>query len=141
MLTLISMPPASAAGSEAPTRSPCGPALTLDWPEAALRELIPDCASDYHKLLADCAEARARGYVHHLGNDAEPASYAAPVRDFRGIVLAAVQLTPRRGEESAATNTPAGEALVAAAKALSADLGFEGEPRPRPLLQQSRPRL
>jgi len=141
VLTLISMPPASAAGSEAPTRSPCGPALTLDWPEAALRELIPDCASDYHKLLADCAEARARGYVHHLGNDAEPASYAAPVRDFRGIVLAAVQLTPRRGEESAASNTPPGEALVAAVMALSADLGFEGEPRPRPLLQQSRPRL
>jgi DNA-binding IclR family transcriptional regulator len=116
-------------------------ALTLDWPKAALRELIPDGASDYHKLLADCAEARARGYVHHLGNDAEPASYAAPVRDFRGIVLAAVQLTPRRGEESAASNTPPGEALVAAAMALSADLGFEGEPRPRPLLQQSRPRL
>ena len=28
-------------------------ALTLDWPKAALRELIPDGASDYHKLLAD----------------------------------------------------------------------------------------
>ena len=140
VLTLISVPPDGAAAPEAPGMGPCGPALALDWPPAALGELVRAGAPEYDKLLAGCAEARERGYVTHLGDGAEPASYAAPVRDFRGIVLAAIQLAPWPGEGSAAINVPAGEALVAAADALSADLGFEDERRPQDGLQHSRPR-
>ena len=140
VLTLISVPPDEAAGPEAPGLGPCGPALALDWPPAALDELVRAGAPEYDKLLAGCAEARERGYVAHLGDGAEPASYAAPVRDFRGIVLAAIQLAPWSGAASTAITIPAGEAVVAAADALSADLGFEGEPRPRAGLQHSGPR-
>lgn len=125
VMSLISLPPEKAAGTEAPTQTPCGPVLAVDWPDAALRELVSANTPDHNNLLASCAEARARGYVHFPENDAEPARYAAPVRDFRGIVLAAIQLAQRPGEESAATCIPPEEAVVVAANALSADLGFE----------------
>jgi len=48
-----------------------------------------------------------------------------PCRDFRGIVLAAIQLAERPGERPAPTGIPAEQAVVRAASALSADLGFE----------------
>jgi hypothetical protein len=41
-------------------------------------------------------------------------------------VLAAVQLTQRPGEESAATGIPPGEAVTNAAGALSSELGYQG---------------
>jgi len=41
-------------------------------------------------------------------------------------VLAAMQLAPRPGEESADDATSPGDAVLATANALSADLGFEG---------------
>lgn len=63
--------------------------------------------------------------MHYPGSDSEPARYAAAVRDFRGIVLAAVQLTERPGERPATTGVPADRAVVNAAGALSADLGFD----------------
>jgi len=97
----------------------------MDWPDAALSELIPDGAVPDH-LLAGCAQVRAQGYVHYPEDDAEPARYAAPVRDFKGIVLAAIQLAPRPGEELADDATSPGDAVLATANALSADLGFEG---------------
>jgi DNA-binding IclR family transcriptional regulator len=127
VLTLIPVPPKKAAGAEALTQTPCGPVLAMDWPDAALSELIPDCAvPDHDNLLAGCAQARAQGYVHYPEDDAEPARYTAPIRDFKGIALAAIQLAPRPGEESADDATPPGDAVLAAANARSADLGFEG---------------
>jgi DNA-binding IclR family transcriptional regulator len=125
VLTLISMPWDVAVEPEAPTHTPCGPVLALDWPEAALRDLVPEGGTEHENLLAGCVEARARGYLRRPGYDAGQARYAAPVRDLRGIVLAAIQLTQRPGEESA-TETAPGEAVVAAALALSGELGFEG---------------
>ncbi len=124
VLTLISMPPANTAGAESPSQTPCGPILALDWPETALQHLIGDGATWRDDLLARCAEARAQGYVRSPETDLEPARYAAPVRDFRGVVLAAIQLAPRRDEESGETGVSPGEAVTAAANALSADLGF-----------------
>jgi len=124
VLTLITLPSDADVGPEAPTQTPCGPVLALDWPQAALRELVPEGATDHETLLAGCVEARAQGYLHRPGYDAGPSRYAAPVRDLRGVVLAAIQLTQRPGEESATDIAP-GEALVAAASALSADLGFQ----------------
>ena len=125
VLTLISMP-LSAARAEVPTETPCGPVLALDWSESALRDLVPTDVSEHENLLASLADARASGYVHYPGTDHEPARYAAAVRDFRGVVLAAIQLTERPGEVSASTDISAGHAVVRAASELSADLGFEG---------------
>lgn len=126
VLTLISLPPEPAAGPEEPTRTPCGPVLALDWPEAALADLAPDDAPGNNSLLAGCAEARARGYVRFPATGAGPARYAAPIRDFRGIVLAAVELTPLPDKEPSANDIPYGQATANAARALSADLGFRG---------------
>jgi DNA-binding IclR family transcriptional regulator len=127
VLTLISVPPEKAAGAEALTQTPCGPVRAMDWPDAALSELIPDRAvPDHDNLFAGAAQARAQGYVHYPEDDAEPARYAAPIRDFKGIVLAAIQPAPRPGEESADNTTSPGDAVLATANALSADLSFEG---------------
>jgi IclR family transcriptional regulator, KDG regulon repressor len=132
VLTLISIPPDGAARAESPTRTPCGPVLALDWSTGALRDLVPPGTSKtdepraYDKLLADCASARTHGYVHDPGTDDEPGRYAAAVRDFRGVVLAAVQLSKRPGERASVNSDPPADAIVGAAIALSADLGFEG---------------
>jgi DNA-binding IclR family transcriptional regulator len=133
VLTLISVPAISAvAEAETPTQTPCGPVLALDWSDGALRDLVPPgaCNQDpplaFHDLLAGCAQARAHGYVHHPRRAGEPARYAAAVRDFRGIVLAAIELTERPVEHPALNSIPAGKAVVGAANDLSADLGFEG---------------
>jgi DNA-binding IclR family transcriptional regulator len=126
VLTLISSPHHDAAGAEAPTQTPCGPVLTSDWPDAALRELVPAGAPGHNNLLASCAQARARGYVYYPGNDAGPARYAAPVRDFRGIVLAAIQLAQGPGEEAAGNGTAPQRAVVLAANTVSAELGVQG---------------
>jgi DNA-binding IclR family transcriptional regulator len=131
VVTLISMPPMSAGGPETPSQTPCGPVLALDWPEAALQNLIPSGSADHDQLRAGRAEAVARGYVHSPETDLEPARYAAPVRDSRGVVLAAIQLAHRRGEEAAASGISPGEAVVTSANALSAELGFPGWPSPR----------
>lgn len=125
VLTLISIP-RRAARAEGPTETPCGPVLALDWSEAALHHLGPVGVPEHIDLLASLADARATGYVHYPETDREPARYAAAVRDFRGIVIAAIQLTERPGEVLASTDLPAGQAVVRAASGLSADLGFEG---------------
>lgn len=132
VLTLISVPPRADIRSEAPTQTPSGPVLALDWSDGALRDLVPPDASDdegllaYDALLASSSHARAYGYVRYRGNDDEPARYAAAVRDFRGIVLAAIQLTERVGERPARNSMPVEQTVMQAASALSADLGFEG---------------
>jgi DNA-binding IclR family transcriptional regulator len=126
VLTLLSSPPYEAAGAEAPTQTPCGPVLTSDWPDAALRELVSGCAPGHTNLLASCAKARARGYGYYPGDGAGPARYAAPVRDFRGIVLAAIQLAQGPGQEAAGIGRAPEKAVVLAANALSAALGFQG---------------
>lgn len=124
VLTLISMPSVVATVVEAPSQTPCGPVLALDWPDAALRALVSDGPADHTSLLASCAEARAQGYLRSRATDAGAASYAAPVRDSRGTVLAAIQLELRLGAGSATTGIPPAKAVTAAADALSGDLGF-----------------
>jgi IclR family transcriptional regulator, KDG regulon repressor len=131
VLTLISMPAVKVGGAETPSQTPCGPVLALDWPESAIKNLFGLGPLEHHDLLASCAEARERGYAHSPGSALEPARYAAPVRDLRGVVLAAIQLAPRDGRESATDSTSAGKAVAGAASDLSADLGFEGPTPPR----------
>lgn len=131
VLTLVSVPPRVAVRANPPTDTPCGPVLALDWSDGALRDLIPPGGSEqenrlaHDNLLTSCAHARAHGYVRFPETDSEPARYAAAVRDFRGIVLAAIQLSERPGELAKPHPVPAAQAVVRAAKALSADLGFE----------------
>lgn len=131
VLTLLSVPPNVAIRSDTPTDTPCGPVLALEWSAGALRDLIPAGTSDddyqlaYDNLLAGATQARADGYVHDPGTAGEPARYAAPVRDFRGIVLAAMELTARPGDRPSPDGNPPEQALLRAASALSAELGFE----------------
>jgi len=125
VLTLISLPNEWAAGAEAHHRTPCGAVLTLDWPDAALDNLAAHGDFAHAGLLDSRRQARVRGYVQFPETDTEPARYAAPVRDFRGVLLAAIQLTQRPGEEPAANGAAPGTAVVDAADALSADLGFD----------------
>ncbi|MBC7558777.1 MAG: helix-turn-helix domain-containing protein [Dermatophilaceae bacterium] len=125
VLTLTSLPNEWAAGAEAPTRTPAGAVLALDWPDAALGNLFAGGDLAHTGLLDSREQARVRGYVQFHETDTEPARYAAPVRDFRGVVLAAIQLTQRPGEESATHRAGPGKALVDAANSLSADLGID----------------
>lgn len=125
VLTLIALPSDADAGAEEPARTPCGAVLTLDWPETALGNLAVDDGPAGSRLLDSRQQARARGYVQFPETDTGPARYAAPVRDFRGVVLAAIQLTQRPGEEPAAQDAGPGRAVVDAANALAADLGFD----------------
>lgn len=124
VITLISMPAAGSGVAEAPSQTPSGPVLALDWPEAALQHLVTDRAEDPSTLAAGRDSARARGFVHFPETDHQPARYAAPVRDFRGIVLAAVQLAQRPADPSG-TGMPPEAAVMASAGALSAELGFD----------------
>ncbi|MDQ1483433.1 MAG: hypothetical protein QOF35_1509 [Actinomycetota bacterium] len=134
VLTLMSVPakPAKAVRAEAPYETPCGPVLALDWSRDALRHLVPAGTPGHDDLLAGLHQARQRGYVHYPQTKDAPARYAAAVRDFRGTVIAAIQLAQRPEEMtrdgsdgSAPTGIPAGQAVRSAADGLSADLGFE----------------
>jgi DNA-binding IclR family transcriptional regulator len=132
VLTLISVPQSNEVRSAAPTETPSGAALALDWSDGALRDLVPaeggynDETLAYDTLLASSAHARAHGYVHFPGAPDEPDRYAAAVRDFRGIVLAALELTERSPHRRGQSGVPPEQAVVRAAAALSAELGFEG---------------
>lgn len=131
VLTLISVPPSNEVRSAPPTETPSGPVLALEWSDGALRDLVPAGDTDevnnlaYDRLLSGSARARAYGYVRYPATEGEPARCAAPVRDFRGIVLGAIELTERPDERRTLTGVSAEKSLVQAARALSADLGFE----------------
>lgn len=131
VLTLISVPPSNEVRSAPPTETPSGPVLALEWSDGALRDLVPAGDTDevnnlaYDRLLSGSARARAYGYVRYPATEGEPARCAAPVRDFRGIVLGAIELTERTDERRTLTGVSAEKSLVQAARALSADLGFE----------------
>lgn len=121
VLTLVVVPPghaaaypeASAEAGIRVTTTAAGPALLLDWPTDSLDQLPG------HADAADLAEridlVRVRGYASQTDGRT---GWAAPVRDFRGIVLAAIELAGPLDDADPAT-------LCAAADALSADLGYE----------------
>lgn len=137
VLTLLSVPPLAAPQAESPTETPCGPLLVLDWSQAELRRLVPPGALGHGELLTSLADARAHGYLQYPRTGPVPAQYAAAVRDSRGVVLAAIQLTERSGTDGdvrSLQSPTAGvlpwRAVVEAAGALSYDLGFVDGPRP-----------
>lgn len=110
------------------TATAAGPALVLDWPEIALRDLsLPD-EPGYHDLLAHVEHARRHRYVT-LSEPAGATSYAAAVRDFRGIVLGAIELRwPAAADAPPYDPSALSASLVHAAAALSSDLGFDQHP-------------
>lgn len=101
----------SAEAGVAVTTTAAGPALLLDWPTEALDQL----PGDTDDLAERIDRVRVRGYASQTDGRA---GWAAPVRDFRGIVLGAIEVAgpPEDGEPTR---------LCAAADALSADLGYE----------------
>jgi len=98
-----------------------GPALLLDWPPDSLDQLLDHDEVGAEELAERIDRVRSRGYYSH--SDPRPdgrSGWAAPVRDFRGIVLAAIELTCADPVPSEGIG-----ALRDAAEALSADLGYE----------------
>jgi DNA-binding IclR family transcriptional regulator len=131
VLTLISVVPGRTPPPELPngqaalalTETPCGPALMLDWSPAALSDALPDSEQDQRLMRKHLAHAHRHGFVRY--DDGEPGHrYAAAVRDFRGVVLAAIQLGTAEHRLPPAAPDPA-QAIVRAAADLSMDLGFE----------------
>jgi DNA-binding IclR family transcriptional regulator len=131
VLPLITVTPGSTARAEAPAdasaepllSTPSGPALVLDWSDAALAALVAAGDADAEQVLAEhLAHARRQGYVRFD----EPLRLAAPVRDFRGIVLGAVELARAPDAENLpGTAEAAGRAVAETAAELSGDLGYE----------------
>lgn len=95
------------------TGSAAGAALLADWPKESLgagaeqRERVEQIRLTGHVVVAD----------------GDRCGIAAPVRDFRGIVLAAVELVAADRDDA-----DAGAEVTRVAGALSADLGFEVSP-------------
>jgi DNA-binding IclR family transcriptional regulator len=115
----------SAEAGVAVTDTAAGPALLLDWPPDSLEQL--GAAEDLGERVD---RVRSRGYVvHHDRSSAGRSGVAAPVRDFRGIVLAAVELaSPDAPPDGAVEAEPVPDliaAVRAAAAGLSGDLGHE----------------
>lgn len=112
------------------TATAAGPALLLDWPDIALRDLLSADETVHHEVLGHVEHARRHRYVA-LVTAAGQTSYASAVRDFRGIVLAAVELAIAEPTEARpAGHDPASinAALVHAAATLSSDLGYDQRP-------------
>jgi DNA-binding IclR family transcriptional regulator len=102
--------------------TPSGPVLALDWSDAALAdEFAEDETSAMHEHVRT---ARREGVVHYPGVDPAEGRYAAPVRDFRGVVVAALQIGTVAQAVPASAADPA-RTVAAAAAELSAALGYE----------------
>jgi DNA-binding IclR family transcriptional regulator len=126
VLTLVILTPGrtlqenSAAEAGVPvTASAAGSALLLDWPPDTLDQLgVGDGFGEQVERV------RSRGYSIHQDTDGTGRSgLAAPIRDFRGIVLAAIELAA--GDDGAAPEAGVVAAVRAAADALSRDLGHD----------------
>jgi DNA-binding IclR family transcriptional regulator len=140
VLSLLAVAPGSTERSDsmtegeavAITATAAGPALVLDWPDIALRDLLMPDEHAYHAVLGHIEHARRHRYVafgEQPGAAAVP-GYAAAVRDFRGIVLAAIELSWPAEEDAAIGHdaSAVSASLVHSAAALSGDLGYDQRP-------------
>jgi IclR family transcriptional regulator, KDG regulon repressor len=116
-----------------------GRALLLDHDEGSLRALLgrapleapgPRAPRDVAELVRRIAAARARGYAVVTDEfEAGLAGVAAPVRDFRGRIVAALNVSApafRLGSRLHA----AGAEVRAAAEGLSGGLGWDANAKP-----------
>ncbi len=123
--TLYQDSSAEAEAGVAVTETAAGPALLLDWPPDSLEQL-----GTADELAERVDRVRSRGYYAHIdGSGAGRSGVAAPVRDFRGIVLAAVEVaSPDVPPDGAVELEPVQDvvaAVRAAAAGLSDDLGHD----------------
>jgi DNA-binding IclR family transcriptional regulator len=95
----------------------------LDWSASALSDALPDSAPNQQVMREHLAHAQRYGFLCYDDGD-RGHRYAAPVRDFRSVVLAAIQLGTVEHRLPPVAPDPA-LALVRAAAELSTDLGFE----------------
>lgn len=123
VITLITVEPGRTQHSEAEsasvavTASAAGTALVLDWQSAGAPTIEANPA-DREALAERFGKVILYGYsVFDYGHEV---GYAAPVRDFRGVVLAAIELYSSGGDPGTR-----GRATVAAAASLSRDLGYD----------------
>lgn len=114
-----------------------GRALLLDHSDAEVRALLdgvdftvkePNAPRDIDEVLARLHEARARGYVV-VDEEFEPGhvAVAAPVRDFRGRVSAALNISAPKFRLGGQLHA-AGHEVLAAANYLSRALVAPGPP-------------
>jgi DNA-binding IclR family transcriptional regulator len=97
-------------------------ALAQLW-QAPARRPLPPLGPVLRRARAD----RARGHVLHLGEfEQGVASIAAPLRDAAGAVVAAINVSTRIEQAPEAGRGAARAALMDAAAAISARLGFAG---------------
>lgn len=112
--------------------SDAGQALLWDTPDAEIRKIFaqvpfvqhgPNTPSDVGDFLSRLEVARSRGYSI-VDEEAEPGLYslAVPVRDFRGVVVAALQIVGLKTRLEPAQSGHA-RALVAQGKWLETMLG------------------
>lgn len=112
--------------------SDAGQATLWDASDTEVREVFartvfdspgPNAARDVEEFLTRLRQARARGFSI-VDEEAEPGlfSVAAPVSDFRGETIAAVQVVGTRARLAPRVNE-LGEACSAVAEALSRALG------------------
>ncbi len=102
-----------------------GRVLLAGLDDAALAALYRD--TRFGPLARRARTDRARGHVVHLGEfEAGVASIAAPLRDAAGRVVAAINLSATLAEAPEARRRAAREAVIAAASAISRDLGWTG---------------
>jgi DNA-binding IclR family transcriptional regulator len=126
VLTLVMITPgrtlqenSSAEAGVPVTATSAGSALLLDWPPDTLDQLgVGDGFGEQVERV------RSRGHAVHQDTDGSGRSgVAAPIRDFRGIVLAAIELAV--ADDGAAPAPGVVAAVRAAADALSRDLGHD----------------
>lgn len=119
-----------------------GRALLLDYDRPALVELLgpgpfpctgPGAPTDVDELHRRIAEARARGYAI-ADEESEPGlvAVAAPVRDFTGGVIAALNVSAPKFRLAPRLH-PAGDMVSDAAREISRTLGFSHDDNSPPL--------
>lgn len=123
VITLITTEPGRSGVKEqeepavAVTASAAGTVLVLDW-QAAGAPRIDATPAERDALAERFGKALLYGYA--MFDYGHETGFAAPVRDFRGVVLAAIELYSANGDPD-----ERGRAAVAAARTLSQDLGYD----------------
>jgi len=113
---------ATAAEGDDVASTPAGPALLLDWPPEAIDQILSVSDESTRTLAEQIESLRRHGFA--TGTDPDRPSWAVPVRDFRGVVLAAVELTPL-GEVDEAAERAHLTALTEVGRQIGAQLGFD----------------
>ena len=110
-----------------------GKSLVMDMENSALEELLsrhpiekltPQTKSDLQEILSDVALGRERGWSSDLEENEEGVNcVGAPVRDYRGRIVAAISAVWRSSRTSREMDE-AGEAVATGAAEISRLLGF-----------------